>query len=213
MKQTLDINEIYYSIEDSGKRAGAPCVFIRLAGCNLDCSYCDTQYQNKVMKIEEVVASAMRFSCFNVTITGGEPLAQENVYLLIGALLRNGYDINIETNGSYPLIENRPSDGLFFTMDWKTSSSGENQAMRRRNILLLKKQDVLKFVVGSSEDLEEVSDIYECIPHEVQVYISPVHGKIDPLAIVDFIKEKGIENMRLQLQLRRILWGADVKGV
>lgn len=224
MNQSLNINEIFYSIEGEGKRAGLPCVFIRLTGCNLSCSYCDTKYasDNKCsdfsfqeLSITDIVNEVRKYSCLNVTITGGEPLVQPNIYLLIAALIRLNYEINIETNGSCSIATpSRFNNKLFYTMDWKTQSSGESNWMRSENLLHLQDIDVLKFVVGTDADLLEVLEICEFLPNKnVQVFVSPVYSKISPLKLVNFVKSHGLSNIRLQLQLHKIIWNPETKGV
>lgn len=224
MNQSLNINEIFYSIEGEGKRAGLPCVFIRLAGCNLSCLYCDTKYasDNKCsdfsfqeLSIIDIVNKVQQYPCLNVTITGGEPLVQPNVYLLISALIRLNYEINIETNGSCLISpSNRFNNKLFYTMDWKTKSSGESNWMNSENLLRLQNIDVLKFVVGTNEDLLEVVEICKCLPNkDVQVFVSPVYNKMSPLELVNFVKSHGLSNIRLQLQLHKIIWDSQERGV
>ena len=217
MKQTINVNEIFYSIEGEGKRAGAACVFVRTHGCNLDCRYCDTQYAKTndgiLMNIEDVLKQIEQYKCKNVTLTGGEPLNQLNTVLLIGALIKRGYEVNIETNGSIPLDFFDRYDGkLFFTIDWKTTCSGETKAMHRKNLLQLKPSDVLKFVVGSKEDLEEAKEIISYLPTSPEIFISPVFGKIKTIDIVDYIKAEGLP-ARVQIQLHKYIWGENGKGV
>ena len=217
MKQTLTINEIFYSIEGEGKRAGTPCVFVRTCGCNLMCYYCDTQYAQKLeqgtnLSIEEIVTQISQFNCDKVTLTGGEPLLQPNISLLIGALMQRGYEVNIETNGSLPLSPFRYDGKLFYTMDWKTAASGCTKFMHRENVLYIQKEDVLKFVVGSKEGLEEAKEIIQCLPVLPHIYISSIHGMHIETEIVDFIKQHNLP-AKMQVQLHKIVWGAEARGV
>lgn len=207
------VNEIFDSIEGEGKRAGELATFIRLTGCNLRCSYCDTGYafsEGTQMTVPDILGH-VHYS--NVTLTGGEPLCQ-NVSDLIDRL--KSHVVNIETNGSIPLQAFADYSNVFFTIDYKCGSSGMSDKMYLRNFSKLRKRDVLKFVVGSREDLEEAVDIYQ--KHHVResgclVYVSPVFGQIEPSCIVAFMKEKGLQKWRLQLQLHKFIWNPYERGV
>lgn len=211
MSAELIVNEIFDSIDGEGKTAGELATFIRLTGCNLRCAYCDTVYafgEGAPMTVPDIV-SRVRFR--HVTLTGGEPLLQP-----INPLLRAlppGTTTNVETNGSIAL---RPfMDDLrgFFTIDYKCGSSGENGKMLRENFLALRPCDVLKFVVGSAEDLREARDFSLAVNTPAQIFVSPVFGQIEPAAIVDFMKAHALQNWRLQLQMHKYIWRPDARGV
>lgn len=168
------VTEIFDSIDGEGKRTGFMAVFLRLAGCNLRCSYCDTAYSltledtAEALTEEEVVSRIRAFPWKRLTITGGEPMLHP-LHHLCERLGEKGYDINIETNGAVPLWRERPG-GVFYTMDFKCSGSGMKSHMNPDNFKLLTKEDVLKFVVSSEEDLDEMKEI---VNHHSQRTIIP----------------------------------------
>lgn len=207
----MKVNEIFFSVEGEGKRAGQLAAFIRLSGCNLRCSYCDTRYafyDGREMTAAEIADAVKNFR--NVTLTGGEPLLQDCHELL--HLLRS-HDVNIETNGSIALAEYLNYPNVFFTMDFKCQSSGATTEMNHDNLKLLREEDVLKFVVGNERDLEQAREICAAFKPKASVYISPVFGEIEPLQIVDFMKRRHAEDWRLQVQLHKIIWSPDERGV
>lgn len=229
MKETIfNINEIFYSIEGEGQRAGLPCVFVRFSGCNLDCSYCDTKYACETKEQYSLVGlldKIRSYECPNITLTGGEPLLQEGYTNLVYELLNEDFWVNTETNGSIdiPLI---PNIRAFFTMDWKTPSSGQHIYMKEENLGRLFDCDVLKFVVGNREDLEYAEGILHRLDDiiirrekyskqkdsEPAVFFSPVWGKIELKEIAEFLKEKRL-NAFLGVQLHKLIWGPDAQGV
>lgn len=219
----MKVNEIFYSIEGEGIRAGYPCVFIRLQGCNLNCSYCDTRYSCEDqecddLQIREILANVREYGCKRVTITGGEPTIQTDFYELVNELQGRGYLINIETNGTKSASEIRDEVpyGVTITMDHKCPSSGMNFKMRVDNYEGLTSKDVLKFVVGSYEDLVDADRvinalrIMDCHPY---IYLSPVFGKIEPKDIVEFMKEHHYNDVRIQLQMHKFIWPPEMRGV
>lgn len=216
----FNVVEIFDSIDGEGKRTGELTTFIRLAGCNLRCSYCDTPYgldfkQGIPMKMSEIVNKCIEYSNKNITLTGGEPLARIFIMDLIGKLSTVGFEVNIETNGSIPLYDNFRLKNVFYTMDYKCPSSGVENKMDLENLLYLDKDDVLKFVVGSEEDLDTTWKILDEYQPKAQVYISPVFGKIKPVEIVDYMKEhkQSFKDARVQVQLHKIIWNPDERGV
>lgn len=207
----MKVNEIFFSVEGEGKRAGELAAFIRLTGCNLRCSYCDTKYSfhdGCEMTATEIADAVKNFR--NVTLTGGEPLIQDCHELL--SLLRS-HEVNIETNGSIELAEYLKYPNVFFTMDFKCYSSGATAAMNYDNLKILRKEDVLKFVVGEELDLEQAQKICATFKPKSAIYISPVFGEIELLKIVDFMKRRHIQNWRLQIQLHKTIWSPDERGV
>lgn len=208
---SLKINEIFFSIEGEGKRAGELAAFIRLTGCNLRCSYCDTTYafdEGREMEVGEIVSKI--FPYHNITLTGGEPLCQD-VHRLIDALRYRS--VNIETNGSIEILPYIGYPQVFFTVDYKCPSSGMEQKMERKNFRSLRPQDVLKFVVGSIDDLEKAHEVCKEYKPICPIYISPVFGKIQSAEIVEFMKKKHLEGWRVQLQLHKFIWKPDERGV
>ena len=207
----MKVNEIFFSIDGEGKRAGQLAAFIRLTGCNLRCSYCDTKYSfdaGKKMSEKQIADTVKNFR--NVTLTGGEPLMQ-NCNELLNLLSRQ--EVNIETNGSIDLAEYLKYENIFFTMDFKSYSSGMYDAMNYKNLKLLRERDVLKFVVGDENDLTLAEKICREFEPKAQIYISPVFGKIKPVQIVEFMKRHNLQDWKLQLQLHKIIWKPDERGV
>lgn len=213
----MRVNEIFYSIDGEGLRAGALAVFIRLAGCNLRCSYCDTSYAweedaGQDMTIREILEYIERYGCDRITLTGGEPLRSREGMDLTRALVEEGYEVNIETNGSVA-VEDVLIPGTIITMDYKCPSSGCESSMLIDNIGILRKSDALKFVVGTEEDLHKAAEIIEKYNPACQCFLSPVFGGIEPAEIVEFMKDKDMHRCRLQLQMHKYIWGPEEKGV
>ena len=212
----MKVVEIFKSIDGEGKRAGLPTTFIRLYGCNLNCSYCDTRYgcednNYKIMSIKQILDKVKELDCNSITITGGEPLIHPGIEQLIDVLYKAGYWINIETNGTQR-IWHYGSDRLFFTADYKCPSSGMTEKMDC-NFEDLDKDDVLKFVVGSHEDMVSALEFLETHNIKTNVYFSPVFGEIEPVQIVDFIIGHKLNDCKVQLQLHKIIWNPEEKGV
>lgn len=214
------VNEIFRSIEGEGIRAGYPAIFIRLFGCNLGCSYCDTKYScsgaDYVEKsVDEILAECSKYHSVNrVTLTGGEPLIHKDIRLLVYELLAKGYEVNIETNGSIDIEPFVNMEKVIITMDWKSPSSGMNELMNKRNLPLLRPQDVLKFVVGTTADLFNMTTTMEHYEIKAQPFISPVFGKIAPQSIVAFmLTVPALKDCRLQIQLHKVIWDPNTRGV
>jgi len=224
------IVEIFDSIEGEGKRTGAPATFIRLAGCNLRCTYCDTQYaleavddEYKTMQLDELLAYLKKRHYSRVTLTGGEPLSTAGVEVLIHRMLLQGNRVNIETNGSIDIsflleylqnMQYDPGKELFFTMDYKLPSSGVTNSMHMPNFTKLRQWDVLKFVVGSDQDVSSMVEIVQTLTSKPQIYIGAVHGKYDLKKLVTIILDiPELKDVKLQLQMHKIIWNADERGV
>lgn len=209
--------EIFDSIEGEGKRAGQLCTFVRFYGCNLNCSYCDTPYGKEgddytLMSEEDILS---RVTHKNVTLTGGEPLMHPIKPLII-RLLASGHQVNIETNGTRDTISASEikRGALFYTMDWKCPSSGMRRFMNYSRVDQLTDQDVLKFVVGSKADMMEILPIARRIGRNgPRIYISPVYGKMPLVDICQFMKEHKLEGATLQVQLHKIIWDPNKRGV
>lgn len=214
------ITEIFDSIDGEGKRTGFMAVFLRLAGCNLRCNYCDTAYSltledtAEALTEEEVIRRIHSYPWKRLTITGGEPMLHP-LHHLCRTLGQEGYDINIETNGAVPLWRERP-EGVFYTMDLKCSGSGMKSRMNLDNFKLLNGGDVLKFVVSSKEDLDEMKDVVEhhfTAARHPQFFVSPVWGRIQPDKLVDYVRNHQLQDVRVQVQLHKIIWDPDRRGV
>ncbi|MDE6425314.1 MAG: putative 7-carboxy-7-deazaguanine synthase QueE [Ruminococcus sp.] len=216
------VAEKFVSINGEGKRAGELSVFIRFRGCNLKCSYCDTMWANsgdcpaEMMSAEDIVSYVNEEGVKNVTLTGGEPLLQENIDMLVESLMKNGHKVEIETNGSIS-IKNL-SESTYrpdFTIDYKLPSSDMESFMITENYNYLTQNDVIKFVAGNLVDLKKTAEIIEkfSLTEKCLVYISPVFSKINPDGIVEFMKLKHLNKVRLQLQLHKFIWNPDERGV
>lgn len=221
MKDKLTVNEIFGSIDGEGIRTGELATFIRLAGCNLRCSYCDTEYSLKnndgtEMTIDEILDRVKEIGYKNITLTGGEPLIHKNVDKLIDKLLENGYNLNIETNGAVK-IGQYISKNLILTVDYKTKCSGMNKYMILSNIPLLREYDVFKIVCGL-EDLDDIKEFLKNNTIKSYIYLSPIYNEIEPKELVEFLKElhnEGIDTskIRVQVQLHKIIWNPKERGV
>lgn len=218
------VAEKFLSINGEGLRAGQPAVFIRFRGCNLKCSYCDTAWAQgedcpaEIMTENEILEYILSSGVKCCTLTGGEPVLREGFDKLC-MLLSEQKDLRteIETNGSADLssIAAVRGDNIVFTMDYKLPSSGMEKYMNTDNFELLARGDCVKFVCGSSEDLDRACDIiteYK-LSGKCDTIFSPVFGKIEPADIVDFILEKKLMNARVQLQLHKFIWEPDKRGV
>lgn len=213
------VNEIFQSIDGEGSRAGSLVTFVRLCRCNLRCSYCDTTYafstsESTEMTVKEIVEKVKEISIGNlVTLTGGEPLIHVGVDYLIYSLMDEGFEVNVETNGSVvPRIPSKVGK-LFYTMDMKCPSSGESSKMSQEAYSKLTDLDVLKFVVGSTEDLDFARHMLKDAPTNAEVYFSPVFGKIKPKAIVEYLQKYKMFPCKVQLQMHKFIWPVDMRGV
>ncbi|MDC1449594.1 7-carboxy-7-deazaguanine synthase QueE [Candidatus Thioglobus sp.] len=208
---TLNITEIFYSLQGEAREVGIPTVFVRLTGCPLRCNYCDTAYAfkgNNPLSIEQILAEISKYKTHYVCVTGGEPMAQSNCLVLLDTLIEKGYKVSMETSGSIDISE--INKNVSIVMDLKTPSSTEQHQNRYDNIALLENKDQLKFVIASRSDFEWCCSILE--DHEIlpDVLFSPVYESLKPAQLADWILEKQL-NVRLQVQLHKILWG-DEKG-
>lgn len=211
----MKINEIFVSIQGESTYAGRPCIFIRTAGCNLRCSYCDTEYafyDGKEMSSDEIFNIVKKSGLELVEITGGEPLLQKELPELLDRLLEGNYEVLIETSGSMDIdkIDSR----AVRIMDIKCPSSGEVSKNNMSNLNKLKPSDEVKFVVGNTEDYNWANEIIEKynLDKKVTVLFSPVFEKLAPVKLAEWIlKDK--KNVRMQIQLHKIIWGADATGV
>lgn len=213
---SLQVYEIFRSIQGETTRAGFPSLFIRLAGCNLNCAWCDTAYARRggtPMTIDEIIArvkSAGRFD--HVTVTGGEPLCQEGTPGLIGAILGMGHNVQVETNGSLP-VSGIPA-GARKIVDVKPPSSGEAGSFLAENLRSLAPGDELKLVVADRADYDYYRNFIEKnaghLKNGVTLNISPVLGKMNPAALAEMMIADGL-NARLNLQLHAIIWPGGEK--
>ena len=217
----MKVVEIFKSIDGEGIRAGLPVTFVRLYGCNLNCSYCDTPYSHsteadkaKEMSVDEIVDTIEGLGIPNVTITGGEPMMHKQTTELIGALLENNYVVNVETNGTFPVPQEfMHNPFVVFTMDYKCPSSGMCNEMSISNLNTLRVHDVLKFVVGSKEDMDDAQRVLSLIKSDPFVFFSPVFGKIEPKEIVQYLLDNEMYSCRVQIQMHKVIWDPNERGV
>ncbi|OUL08223.1 putative 7-carboxy-7-deazaguanine synthase QueE [Sedimentibacter sp. SX930] len=219
----LQVVEKFVSINGEGRRCGQLATFIRFAGCNLNCGYCDTAWANErkvafdPMTAEEVYAYIKETQVTNVTLTGGEPLLQQDMGELLELLSQDPeLYVEIETNGSVLLskfsdLENPPS----FTMDYKLPSSGMERMMALENFDHLTEKDTVKFVSGSMADLEKARELINKykLTEKTSIFISPVFGDIELESIVDFMKDNQMNGVNMQVQLHKIIWDPNERGV
>jgi 7-carboxy-7-deazaguanine synthase len=212
---TLTVNEIFFSIQGEGTRAGRPCVFVRLAGCPLRCVWCDTAYafyEGRKREEEEVLAEIERYPCRLVELTGGEPLAQPAALPFVTALLDRGWEVLVETSG-HVLLEGLDPRAVAI-MDVKAPGSGETHRMEWRNLELLKPTDEVKFVIAHRADYEWSRDLLRerRILGRCPVLFSPVHGQLDPGLLARWVLDDGLP-VRVQVQLHKYLWPGVERGV
>ncbi|WP_020590279.1 7-carboxy-7-deazaguanine synthase QueE [Desulfobacter curvatus] len=212
----LDICEIFYSLQGESTRAGLACVFVRLSGCNLSCSWCDTTYaaaQPTSMTINQIVDQVAAFECPMVEITGGEPLIQAQTPALISALLEKGFQVLLETNGSLSIASVDPACTRI--MDVKCPLSGEAGSFLLDNFNHMTARDEIKFVVGSRQDYEYAASIIQTHlgnhPRE-KIHICPVFGRIALSDLAAWILKDRL-GARLSLQQHKIIWDPDLRGV
>lgn len=219
----MKVVEKFISINGEGTHAGELAVFIRFKGCNLRCSYCDTMWANEAscpceeMSPEEIAAYIQSTGIHNVTLTGGEPLLQKGLSKLLKLLaqVNPALRIEIETNGAVDLSPFCSAHRPVFTMDYKLPSSGCENQMLQKNFSFLDAADTVKFVSGTMEDLEKAAEIIReyHLTERCHVYISPVFDSIEPAKIVNYMMEQKLNHVRLQIQLHKIIWDPDRRGV
>jgi 7-carboxy-7-deazaguanine synthase len=211
----LKINEIYLSIQGESTWTGLPCVFIRLTGCHLRCTYCDSPhsfYEGGWMSVDDIMSRVAEFGVHLVEITGGEPLLQPACGPLAGRLLAANYTVLCETAGALPI--DRLPDGVIRIMDLKGPSSGEVERNDWNNIAMLKPQDEVKFIVGHREDFDWAMNILtqHDLASRCTVLMSPLFGNIEPRTLVEWILEARAP-VRFQIQLHKVVWEPTTLGV
>jgi len=213
----LRIREIFYSIQGESSFAGRPCVFVRLSGCNLRCTWCDTTYAysgGEWLDLSAVEDRVRAFGCGLVEIIGGEPLLQDETPLLVKRLLDGGYRVLVETNGTQDI--RRLDSRCIRIVDVKCPSSGEEKHNLMSNIEYLNSNDEVKFVLADRGDYEYARAILrgrEELADRLQPpLLSPVHGLLDPAELAKGILADGLD-VRMQIQLHKVLWGAEKRGV
>lgn len=220
----MKINEIFKSISGEAARAGFPVIFIRTYGCNLRCTYCDSMYAIEggdyiTMDPQGILKECENLGVKRVILTGGEPLLQPDMPELVDLLCDNGYEVEVETNGAVDLqdfhkkVTTKRNDLLTYTMDFKSLTSGMSHKMVINNFEFLTSRDVVKFVVGCKQDLEHMKAVLDSCKVMAQVFVSPIFGDIEPAEIVQFVLDNNLNNVRVQLQIHKIIWDKDKRGV
>ena len=210
----MRITEIFHSIQGESSHAGRPCVFVRLAGCNLRCRWCDSEYTftgGEKISLDDVMARVKSYGCQLVEITGGEPLAQQEAFDLIRRLCDDGFEVLIETSGS---IDIAPVDRRAkLIVDVKCPGSGEAEKNRWSNLDQLREHDEIKFVIADRADYEWAKRVVE----EKRlggrtILFSPVWGELDLRPLAEWMLADRLP-ARLQTQLHKHIWGAEARGV
>jgi len=210
----MRVTEIFFSIQGEGSRAGRPCIFVRFTGCDLRCGYCDTAYAfhgGTDMAREEILAAVARHPSRFVLLTGGEPLLQPELPDLAEELISRGYEVAIETHGQRPLDAIPPS--AIRIVDVKTPGSGE-PTTDFRYLERLMPHDEVKFVVCSEEDFRWSEEIVRRLRLEerLEVLFSPAWGRVDPKDLARWLLASGLD-ARLSLQIHKVVWGPEARGV
>lgn len=223
----MKVVEKFVSINGESKRAGELALFIRFKGCNLNCTYCDTKWANEPdcdyqeMTPEKLLDYIEKTKVKNITLTGGEPLLQKDINKLIKMIIDKGFRVEIETNGAVSIESTaalRDKEGfkdLSFTLDYKSPSSGCEDKMILDNFKFIDSRDSVKFVVGNEKDLEKARYIIEKfnLSDRCQVFLSPIFGMIKPDEIVDFMIDKNLNDIKLQIQMHKVIWDPNKRGV
>jgi len=212
----LTVNEIFHSIQGESTRAGDRCVFVRLTGCDLRCSWCDTPYafhEGRRMSTDEVLSAVEGYQCPLVEITGGEPLLQEGVYELMDRLLAAGHTVMLETGGHRPIA--RVPAAVLKIVDVKCPASGESAKNDWDNLDRLAPHDEVKFVIQDRADYEFARAIvarYDLTARAAAVLFSPVHGVLEPQTLAEWVLGDRLP-VRVQLQLHKFIWHPSTRGV
>jgi len=222
MQNNLYISEIFYSIQGESTFAGLPCIFIRLSGCNLRCNYCDAEYTWQTgdsQSIDEILSAIRKYPCKLIEVTGGEPLQQTQCQDLLRILVKENYEVLLETNGSIS-INNIP-DEVTAILDVKCPDSGSGNSFHNENIQEIKRRTEakpgsceLKFVLSSKNDFSWACDFIneQQLNRLLPILFSPIQGRISPVELADWIMATDL-SVRLQLQLHTILWPNKSRGV
>lgn len=217
-QQSLRITEIFYSLQGETKTFGLPTVFVRLTGCPLRCNYCDTAYAfqgGEILTVAAVVAQVAEYGAKYITVTGGEPLAQQSCLALLTELCdwlgENGGEVSLETSGALPIAE--VDERVSIVMDIKTPASGELERNLWENLQILKEKDQVKFVICDRNDYEWSKEIIEqhgLSEKVAEVLLSPCQGRVRPKDLAEWILADRLD-VRFQLQLHKLLWD-DAQG-
>lgn len=215
--RSLRVTEMFLSIQGESSHAGRPCSFVRLTGCPMRCVWCDSEYTftgGERRSFDSIFARLEEFGCDLVEVTGGEPLAQKNVFPFIKELCDRDYEVLIETGGYVP-TEN-VDERAAIILDIKCPASGEAERNHWPNLERLRpEKDEVKFVVAGLDDwyfAKNVIEEYDLAGRAKEILISPVHGVTEMITIAEAVAASGLR-LRLNLQLHKYIWGADARGV
>ncbi|MCG3181947.1 MAG: 7-carboxy-7-deazaguanine synthase [Phycisphaerae bacterium] len=215
MADTLIVNEIFHSIQGEGTRAGLPCTFVRLTGCQLRCSWCDSAYafhEGRPMSVQAVLARVVDIGCSLVEVTGGEPLLQPAALPLMARLADAGCTVLLETSGACDIAP--VDERVIRIMDVKCPGSGEEDHNRLENLDLLRPSDELKFVLTGRADYEWARGLIaqHGLVGRCPILLGPVFGRLSPEELAGWILADGLD-VRLQLQLHKLIWDPSRRGV
>lgn len=212
----LTVNEIFHSIQGESTRAGEPCVFVRLTGCDLRCVWCDTPYafhEGQKRTVEDVIAEVEQIGCPLVEVTGGEPLLQEDVYPLMDGLLARGLTVMLETGGHRSTA--RVPAQVIKIVDVKCPASGESAKNDWSNLERISRHDEVKFVVADQADYEFAKETIRSrrlVGRCAAILVSPAHGVLAPADLTAWILADRLP-VRLQVQVHKVIWAPDTRGV
>lgn len=213
----LRVTEIFRSIQGESTHAGRPCAFVRLTGCPMRCVWCDSEYTftgGERISLEDVLEQVRAMNCQLVEVTGGEPLAQREAFALISCLCDEGYEVLIETGGYISTAE--VDERACLILDVKCPASGEAERNHWPNLERLRAdRDEVKFVVADRMDWDYACEViarYELEQCTRAILISPVWGKIELQELAEWISSSGL-NVRMQMQMHKLIWGAQARGV
>ncbi len=211
----LRVNEIFHSVQGEGTRAGVRCVFVRLTGCHLRCTWCDTEYafhEGAWMTLDEIVTQVRDYNCPTVELTGGEPLLQPGAFPLLTQLADAFESVLLETSGAVSIAEVDPR--VVRIVDIKCPGSGEVERNHWPNIELLTPRDEIKFVIADRDDYEWAKDVLarHDLPKRCPVILAPVYGALAPLDLTNWVLADRLD-VRIGLQLHKLIWEPDTRGV
>ena len=214
---SVKVNEIFCSIQGESSYAGRPCVFVRLTGCNLRCSYCDTRFayeKGEELAIADIMNRVAVYQCPLVEVTGGEPLIQQETPVLVYRLLQEGYEVLMETNGSQDISQ--VDERCVKIVDIKCPSSGQESHNDLGNLDRLTNHDEVKFAISDRGDYDYARQILDFTEPKLfmknPVHFSPVFGRLEPKTLAEWLLEDHLD-VRLHLQLHKIIWAPDQRRV
>ncbi len=211
----MRISEIYVSVQGETQYAGLPCTLVRTTGCDLRCTYCDSEYAfygGQELTLDEISAEVRRLGAPLVLLTGGEPMLQREIVALAERLLQEGYAVMIETSGAHP-VDMLP-EAVVRIVDVKTPASGEAHRVKWEVLEGLRSRDAVKFVLTDEADYRWAAEAIRthALGEKAEVLLSPVHGKLDPRDLVGWMLRDRLP-ARLNLQIHKYIWGAEARSV